>query len=176
LKWTCDGHVKDLIFLDLRISIMPNCQLHYKTYQKEHNLYLYIPPGSAHPKNVLFGLVYGRLQAYRLQNTADANFTKMAILLARRLCARGYSMKTLLPVFQKAGHQLLSSDPHQPALPRPETGATGATPVENPLIFHLKHHPHGITRQQVRTAYSEFIAPILPDQPLVIAVSRPKNI
>jgi hypothetical protein len=125
---------------------------------------------------MLFGLIYGRLRAYRMQNTADANFTKMVILLARRLRARGYSMKTLLPVFQKAGNQLLSSNPRRPALTRPETGVTDATPVENPLIFHLKHHPRGVTRQQVRQAYSEFIAPILPDRPLVIAVSRPKNI
>jgi hypothetical protein len=49
-KWTCDGHVNDLIFLDLRISLDYREKLSYKTYQKEQNLYLYIPPESAHPK------------------------------------------------------------------------------------------------------------------------------
>jgi hypothetical protein len=78
LKWTCDG----LVFLDLRISITPSRQLHYKTFQKAQNLYLYIPPTSAHPKNMQFGLVYGRLRAYGLQNTDTADFLKISILLA----------------------------------------------------------------------------------------------
>jgi hypothetical protein len=175
LKWTCDGHVEDLIFLDLRISITPTRQIHYKTYQKEQNLYLYIPPGSAHPKNMLFGLIYGRLRAYRLQNTDTSDFTKMAVLLARRLCARGYSLQNLLPIFQKASDRLLTCDPRrniQPQIAPP----TDATESEKPLIFHLKHHPRGVTRQQVREAYSEFIEPLITDRPLVVAVSRPKNI
>jgi hypothetical protein len=124
-------------------------QIHYKIYQKGQNLCLYIPPGSVHPKHMLFSLVYGGLQAYHLQNTADTNFTKMAILLARRLCVRGYSLQTLLHVFEKAGNRLLSSNPRQPVLQQNESGATGATPLENPLVFHLKHHPCGVTWQQV---------------------------
>ena len=99
LKWRCDGHVEDLIFLDLQISITLSHQIEYKTYQKEQNIYLYIPPASAHPKNMLFGLVYGRLRAYRLQNTKTEDYMKMVLLLARRLRARGYSLKTLLPAF-----------------------------------------------------------------------------
>jgi hypothetical protein len=175
LKWTCDGHVNDLIFLDLRISITASRQIHYRTYQKEQNLYLYIPPGSAHPKNMLFGLVYGRLRAYRLQNTNDNHFVEMAILLARRLCARGYSMHMLLPVFKTAGDRLTRSDPRH-FLPKKDTSERGATTSQNPLIFHLKHHPRGITRQQVRTAYTDTIGPLLRDRSLIVAVSRPKNI
>jgi hypothetical protein len=175
LKWTCDGHVDDLIFLDLRISITPLRQIHYKTYQKEQNLYLYIPPTSAHPKNMLFGLVYGRLRAYRLQNTSDADYIKMAVLLARRLCARGYSLTMLMPAFQKASNRLTKSDPRHRLLPQNEPNPDD-TKSQNPLIFHLKHHPRGVTRQQVRTAYSEFMEPIISDRNLIIAVSRPKNI
>jgi hypothetical protein len=173
LKWTCDGHVTDLIFLDLRISIAAGGKIHYQTYQKEQNLYLYIPPGSAHPKNMLYGLVYGRLRAYRLQNTATSDYLKMVKLLARRLCARGYSLKALLPEFKKAGDRLLEHDPRRLLTART---ATDTTEQENPLIFHLEHHPRGVTRQQVRAAYSEFIEPLIPDRKLILAVSRPKNI
>jgi hypothetical protein len=178
LKWTCDdGHVDDLIFLDLRISVTPLRQLHFQTYQKEQNLYLYIPPSSSHPKNMLYGLVYGRLRAYRLQNTDTDNFVKMAILLARRLCARGYSLKNLLPVFQKANERLLLHDPRrlltQQATPLPDTTHTKS---ESPLIFHLLHHPRGNTRQQLRAAYAKTVEPLIPEQPLIVAVSRPKNI
>ena len=175
LKWTCDGHVNNLIFLDLQISITATRQIHYRTFQKKQNLYLYIPPGSAHPKNMLFGLVYGHLRAYRLQNTETANYVKMAILLARRLCARGYSMKNLLPVFQKASERLLRSDPCRNLTPRNEAPAD-ATPSPSPLIFHLQHHPRGVSRQQVRKAYSKFIEPLIPERSLIVAVLRPKNI
>jgi hypothetical protein len=177
LKWTCDGHVNKLIFLDLEISILPNRKLHYRSYQKPMNLYLYIPPGSAHPSNMIYGLVYGRLRAYRLQNTDTKDYIKMSILLARRLCARGYPLQTLLPLFQKASDRLLASDPRQ-ILHRvtPNEPPTDTTPSTNPLIFHLSYHPRGLTRQQVRKVYADTIGPLIPDRRLLVAVSRPKNI
>jgi hypothetical protein len=124
---------------------------------------------------MLFGLVYGRLRAYRLQNTDDSHFLKMAKLLARRLCARGYSFQTLLPVFKQAGERLAKSDPRLPQIPRDERPCD-ATTAQKAIIFHLLHHPRGITRQQVRAAYSEIVGPLMPDRNLVIAVSRPPNI
>jgi hypothetical protein len=176
LKWTCDGHVDKLIFLDLEISIARDRTIHYKSYQKPMNLYLYIPPGSAHPSNMIYGLVYGRLRAYRLQNTETADFVRMSILLARRLCARGYSLSTLLPIFQKATDRLLESDPRKildPTEPPPDNTKVDE---DKPLIFHLPHHPRGITRQQVREAYLATVGPLIPERRLLIAVSRPKNI
>jgi hypothetical protein len=62
LKWTCDdGLVDELQFLDMRVSIDSHRQLHFRTFQKDMNLYLYIPPTSAHPPNMLKGLIFGRL-------------------------------------------------------------------------------------------------------------------
>jgi hypothetical protein len=80
-----------------------------------------------------------------------------------------------MPAFQKASNRLNKSDPRNRLLTPNET-ATNDTKSQNPLIFHLKHHPRGVTRQQVRAAYSEFMEPILSDRSLIIAVSRPKNI
>jgi hypothetical protein len=54
LKWTCDGHTNSLVFLDLEISITRyNRLVHFATYQKPMNLYLYTPPALAHPDKVL---------------------------------------------------------------------------------------------------------------------------
>ena len=39
LKWTCTNFVPSLAFMDLTISIQDR-RLHYRIYQKEHNLYL----------------------------------------------------------------------------------------------------------------------------------------
>jgi hypothetical protein len=143
------------------------------------NLYLYIPPGSAHPKNMLYGLVYGRLRAYRLQNTRTDDFVKMSLLLGKRLCARGYSLHTLLPIFKKASEKLLLLTQYQilyrtPLLEPPPADTT--VDEDKPLIFHIEHHPRGITRQQICAAYSETIGPLITDRNLIIAVSRPKNI
>jgi hypothetical protein len=41
-----------------------------------------------------------------------------------------------------------------------------------PTIFHLKFYPCGITQQQVQTAYSETIKPIIPKGQLLIDVSQ----
>jgi hypothetical protein len=174
LKWTCDGHVTDLVFLDMNISITPTTrQIHFRSFQKPMNLYLYLPPGSAHPKNMLYSLVFGRLRAYRLRNTDTKDFIEMAKLLARRLVARGYSLETLKPVFARANARLLASDPR---LQQTRTPVNNDDTSKKPIIFHLQHHPRGISRQQVRTAYADTLGNLLPDRRLLIAVSRPKNI
>ena len=137
---------------------------------------MYLPPGSAHPKNMLYSLVYGRLQAYRLQNTDTTDFIKMAKLLARRLISRGYSLESLKPVFQRAHARLLQSDPRESRNPVPTESLTTDDPSPKLLIFHLKYHPRGISHQQVRTAYSETLESLIPERHLIIAVSRPKNL
>jgi hypothetical protein len=80
LKWTCDGHTDDLVFLDLPILITPACQIHFKSYQ-----------------NMLYSLIFGWLRAYRIQNTNTADYIHMAILLAQHLCAQGYSLELIKP-------------------------------------------------------------------------------
>jgi hypothetical protein len=176
LRWTCDGHVDTLIFMDLNISIGPHCSIVYSTFQKEMNLYLYIPPGSAHPTNMIRGLIFGRLRAYWLQNTRRQDFYHMATLLARRLMARGYTLPQLLPIFKEAELRLSTlrrAAPRNPVTPTPTT----AEPGPKPIFFHLRFHPRGIQRQQVRAAYAETMAPLLEqDRRLVVAVSRPRNL
>jgi len=80
--------------------------------------------------------------------------------------------------------RLLPTSPRPPAPVRPAriskpvpTGSlTTDDPSPKPLIFHLKYHPRGISRQQVRTAYSEMLESLMPERHLLIAVSRPKNL
>jgi hypothetical protein len=103
LKWTCDGHTDSLVFFDLEVSITRSNKLHFAAYQKPMNLYLYIPPNLAHPDKILQSIVFGRLRAYRLQNSTTTNFIKMSLLLARRLRDRGFSPQTLAPHFREAG-------------------------------------------------------------------------
>jgi hypothetical protein len=144
------------------------------------NFYLYIPPSSAHPANMLHSLVYGRLWAYRIRNTDTKDFICMSILLAKRLCNRGNSLKTLLPLFQLAANQLMENDPRAllccPPNEAREIPTEDQEKTQNPLIFHLKYHPRGITRSNVQSIYETTLGPLILDRRLLVAVSRPKNL
>jgi len=63
LSWNIEEPNYHTTFLDLRIKIQ-NQRLKFNTYQKEHNLYLYIPPSSAHSYSCLNGLIYGEVSQY----------------------------------------------------------------------------------------------------------------
>jgi hypothetical protein len=67
LEWTVEEPSKNTHFLDLNINIQGSA-IRFSTYQKPLNLYLYIPPSSAHPTSCLKGLIKGELQCYWLQN------------------------------------------------------------------------------------------------------------
>jgi hypothetical protein len=131
------------------------------------NLYLYIPLTSAHPAKILHSLIYGRLCAYKLQNSNTKDFVSMAVLLAKRLCLCGYSLCTMIPIFQAATNHLMERATH--SLPSTEANQTQQPRTKyvncaNPMIFYLKYHPHGITRQNVHKVYTrkpwDHISPI----------------
>jgi hypothetical protein len=143
------------------------------------NLYLYIPLTSAHPAKILHSLIYGRLCAYKLQNSNTKDFVSMAVLLAKRLCLCGYSLCTMIPIFQAATNHLMERATH--SLPSTEANQTQQPRTKyvncaNPMIFYLKYHPHGITRQNVHKVYKETLGPHIPNQNLRIAVSHTQNL
>eukprot|EP00957_Ditylum_brightwellii_P073947 5619252-Ditylum_brightwellii.AAC.1 len=53
LEWTTQSPSKSVDFLDLIISIGKDRSFNFKTYQKDLNLYLYIPLHSDHPPGVI---------------------------------------------------------------------------------------------------------------------------
>ena len=88
LTWIAEYPKRSVDFLDLTLSIQKG-SIHSRTFQKLMNLYLYIPPHSAHPASCLKGLIYGVLLRYWEQNTDHEDFVKLAGLLFRRLLDRG---------------------------------------------------------------------------------------
>ncbi len=82
LSWDFSPLSQSYTFMDLTISIAAN-KITTTIYKKPQNLYLYIPPSSAHPKGILRGLVTGSvLRFYRLcTNPADSTQKNTTALL-----------------------------------------------------------------------------------------------
>ena len=163
LKWTDTGFVKNLEFLDLTVSIK-NQQLHFKSYQKELNLYLYIPPLSAHPRDMLRGLIFGRLRAYHKQNTDIKDYYKMAFLLKKRLEDRGWQWKDFKKIFSDAHRRIVGIDTKKKK-----------KSVGQPIFLHTQFHPRGLQRQHYRDIFNKTLGEVIPNR-LIIAQQRPKNL
>jgi hypothetical protein len=178
LRWTSDGLTDKIVFMDLTIQIdtLSGNRLIFETFQKSMNLYLYIPPNSAHPEGLLRGLIFGRLRAYWYQNTNKRNFVKMAQLLANRLFARGYSKKLLTPLFIEATERLSRLESELAEQGNSTSGSSATSKEDKPIFFHLPYHPRGIKRPTIRKHFNATLQKLLPRRRLIVAVSRQKNL
>jgi hypothetical protein len=59
LEWVCTEPSTTINFMDLTITIVDG-KLETTLFEKAMNLYLYIPPYSAHPRCIFTGLIFGR--------------------------------------------------------------------------------------------------------------------
>ncbi|KAL7525261.1 hypothetical protein ACHAXR_005472 [Thalassiosira sp. AJA248-18] len=76
LKWEIEERSREVIVLDLTITINELNQIETRTYQKPMNLYLYIyiPQASAHPNGVIKGMIFGKLRLYKKQNSKHEGY------------------------------------------------------------------------------------------------------
>lgn len=162
-------------FLDLTISIHGN-KLITKTYQKKMNLYLYIPPASAHPTGCIKGTIFGLVRRYHAQNTYRQDYINYVRLLYRRLKQRGWDKAYIRPLIIEACNvaERTSQAPTTPAT------LSQANDEENRLFIHLVFHPDDIPRKRIQELYQIHCGDLLRDELEIsrptIAYSRPKNI
>lgn len=171
LKWIVSEPSTSVDFLDLTIAIDENRRLVFKTYEKPMNLYLYIPPKSAHPPGVFKSLVFGRLQQYRKQNTYTSDYVDVTRRFAKRLVKRGYSLDSVREMFEEAAARIDDIERRGGK----SVSETTASPSDT-LFFHWEYHPHGISRQFIRNAYKEHCEGHDGFDRMIVAYHRPKNI
>ena len=128
------------------------------------NLYLYIPPFSAHPPSCFKGLITGELRRYWLQNN-PINFQNILMKFIQRLVDRGHTLENLVPIITQAAqtlemHNVTNNDSQKP----------------NTLYIHWQHHPYGLQRRDIRRIYDKILKPHVPYDKMQIAISRPKNL
>ena len=95
LEWTISPRSARCNFMDLALTISPTGNIETNLFEKSQNLYLYIPPGSAHPKAMIKGLVFGNtLRIMRLCSHEDDTSAHLSNFRTR-LLARGYPLSLL---------------------------------------------------------------------------------
>ena len=161
-----------------------------KTYQKDSNLFLYIPLHSAHPPGVTKSIIFSLLQSYWQQNLDIKDYTKMITLLRQRLIARGHQPSSIDPVFRECGLHLR----RKMNMLNAATTSSETDTIQTRLFFHIPFHPRDISRIKLQSLYQTHCN--TPDErgesfctgfknqkgqqmkidKLTIAYSRPKNL
>ena len=100
------------------------------------NLYLYIPPHSAHPPGTIKGMVYGLLRRYYEQNSLREDFLNIMSLLFRRLVERGWDPKFLQDLFLSSYERIQPKAPSRVELAA-SLGTAPQTRQSKRLFFSL---------------------------------------
>lgn len=172
LKWTFTPLSQTVDFLDLTLTIDPTTRrITTKTFQKPMNLYLYLPPNSAHPPGVLRSTVYGCLSRYWSQNSSVKDYQAIVRAFARRLIARGHNREVINRLLISSAQRL----DRAPRGPRPPCQQVQQATV-SALFFHQEFHPRGLPRERIRRAYDTLCAKHSGFDKLILAYKRPKNL
>jgi len=164
LKWEANMPSTTTHVLDLNVTLNHSTII-TSTYQKPLNLYLYLPPRSAHPSSCLKGLIKGELHRYWLQNQ-PAGFQDLVTQFLIRLYNRGHTIKQLAPIISQAASSIESNQY------RSQTKLEN----DNTLYIHWEHHPNGLQCKTLQQIYNNTLCPVNPFHNMTVAISRPKNL
>ena len=136
LKWTFSKRSKKCEFLDPRLSIDKTGHISSDIYEKAMNLYLYLPPGSAHPPGVLKGLVFGMIYRITTLTNDDTRRRESLKRFYNRLLRRGYAKDTIVPIFKEGWRRYSVA---RPKLTAEEREANKN--IEDAFVIHFPYHP-----------------------------------
>jgi hypothetical protein len=141
LEWEVSDLSKSVDFLDLTLTIDEAGRITSKTYQKEMNLYLYIPHISAHPSSVFDSFIEGQIRRYWLQNTHHGDFINIIGLFFDRLLQRGYPFDETAAKFRRVCKAIDENPPSLPSPKREEAIAKDSLTANRKLFLHAEYHP-----------------------------------
>lgn len=148
LNWKFSALEKQVVFLDLTILLQSN-RIFTSLYEKPLNLYLFIPPSSAHPPNVRQSLVTGGIKRIMDLTTKQSDRKKSACAFFCRLHDRGYSRALLLRLFRNAfdAYRLASTQPK----PEPDSD------LNSRVFLHVPFHPRDPPRRHLQQLFRRII-------------------
>jgi hypothetical protein len=146
LKWNIEE--KNTNFLDLQISIKDN-KIHTTTFQKDMNLYTYIPPLSAHSNSCFKGLISGEILRYWCQNSNKKDFINITSLFIQRLVNRGHQINDIVKTIMSAAASInnAATGTYNQSISNQECSNN-----DNTLYIHWRYHPYHILNIQLGTS------------------------
>lgn len=166
-------------FLDLTLSIQGH-KIVSRTYQKEMNLYLYIPPASAHPTGCIKGTVFGLTRRYYAQNTFRRDYINFIKLLYHRLIRRGWDRSKMRQMILDACSTVERTNKTPAAPDILDRTLRAEDDGKNRLFLHFTYHPEDIPRKRIQELFEQHCGELLRHEINIarptIAYSRPKNI
>mmetsp|Transcript_25192 Transcript_25192/g.40862 ORF Transcript_25192/g.40862 Transcript_25192/m.40862 type:complete len:678 (-) Transcript_25192:58-2091(-) len=139
LSWDFDPRTQSMDYMDMTVTIEEDGRITTSLYEKEMNLYQYLPPNSCHPPGVLTGLIMGGvlriLQLCSDRNDADGHIFNFY----HRLISRGHQPTNLLPIFDKA---ITNAEAY---IANYSTSTKSSKSVarkkRDSIYFHIPYHP-----------------------------------
>jgi hypothetical protein len=144
-----------------------------KTYQKPMNLFLYIPPHSAHPAGVLKSIIYGNLRRYWIQNSNHSDYISTVTRFAQHLVNRGHNRETIKTIFLDAAAHM---DSQEKANRRDTPTASPPQEISSTLYIHWEYHPRGIQRHIICQMYNHALSCHSGFDQMIVAFNRPRNL
>jgi hypothetical protein len=148
LRWEFSARSTTINFLDLTVQIDKNGKITTKIYEKDDNLYLYLPAQSSHPFSCLKGLIHGMV--YRtIRLTSEKSDQRQELQnLVRRLVARGFQQSFLVEIINKTYHRLALEN-------NTSTTQDVEQRTDNVIYFHTYYHPEDPKAYEIQQAFQE---------------------
>jgi hypothetical protein len=158
LEWEFSELTNQVDFMDLTISLNEKNQVETTLYEKALNLYLYIPPHSAHPPGVLNGLVLGNIHRMFTLCSTEEKIKDIIKKFWDRLLVRGYKQETIRPLFEAGIARMRARASADPA-DIPEEVAS----PDNRVFFHLPFNPGDPSSRVFQKLWRDIV--VQPDGP-----------
>lgn len=142
LWWNIEELTTTTTCLDSTINIK-NQSIQTNTFQKEDNLYLYIPPLSAHPTSCFKGLITGELLCFWNLNSSQEDFIDNTIKFISRLLQRGHYISDLIPTLQSAA-VIIDNPLHQ------RQKLNNNSQADKTRFIHWQFHPNDISKAKIQ--------------------------
>ena len=188
LEWKIIESNKSADFMDLTITLK-NGKIQTTLFEKSLNLYLYIPPHSAHPPGVLNGIIFGQIHRIFTLCSERADIKTSVNQFLVRLLQRGYQRPTVLPIFYKAIHH---NSPTMIAKRALQQEGILQDSDRKQVYLHMKYHPNNAPSYKFQQAWRKkmgnpkFRRPLtslrnrmgfpIEIERMVVAYSRPLNL
>ena len=139
--------------MDLIIAI-DGTRITTDLFEKDLNLYQYIPPHSAHPPGVLSGVIMGNTHRMYTLCSEPEDIKRHLREFFHRLITRGYKTHVIQPVFQRAA-KAAATRRRSPVAIAPSRPSD----TRQLMFFHIRYHPNDpparLIQEQWRRCISE---------------------